>query len=57
METETIRIIDHGITLTKDHITTIKILDPEITLGIEATTIQTDRETILNHHIEKMLKI
>ena len=35
METESIRIVDHVITLTKDHKTTIKIIDPEIALGIE----------------------
>ena len=31
METETIRKIDHGFTLTLDHITTITIINPEIT--------------------------
>ena len=39
METKIIRIIDHGFTLTIHHITTITIIDPELTLGIETTPI------------------
>ena len=34
VETELIQIINHGITLTKDHIITITIIDPVITLGV-----------------------
>ena len=53
-ETKIVRLKDHAITLTADHITTKKI-DPVITFGIETTTIQTDRETILSHHIDTTL--
>ena len=47
IETKTTRIIDHGTTLT-----TITKVDSVITLGIETTTIQTNKEIIFSHHIE-----
>ena len=49
--------MDHGNTLTVDHIKTITVIDPVITLGIETTIIQTDRGTILSHHIDTILNI
>ena len=52
VETEINRKTDHGISLTKDHLTRITKFDPVITLATETTTIQTDRETILIQRIE-----
>ena len=43
-ETETTRIIDHGTTPTVDHTTAITTMNSVITLGIETTTIQTDKK-------------
>ena len=54
MEPETIRIISHGITLTAEPFRTITKIDHEITIGIETTTIRTDREIILSYHVETM---
>ena len=51
-ETEFIRIIDHKTIPTIERIIINKIIDPVIILQLETTTIQTDQNTILNHHIE-----
>ena len=51
-ETETTRIIDHGTTPTVDHTTAITTMNSVITLGIETTTIQTDKKIIFCQRIE-----
>ena len=52
IEIEIIQMIDHKTTPTVDDIIKIIMIDQVIILEVETTTIRTDQEIILCHHIE-----